>query len=51
MLTKKEQQEAEKIEIRSDGVQEILGQVPRWIVRWGISLIFIIAVILIIGSG
>ena len=51
MLTKKEQQEAEKIEIRSDEVQEILGQVPRWIVRWGTSLIFLIAIILIAGSG
>jgi multidrug resistance efflux pump len=51
MLTKKEQQEAEKIEIRSDEVKEILGQVPKWIVRWGTTLIFIIAVIFIAGSG
>jgi len=51
MLTKKEQQEAEKIEIRSDEVKEILGQVPKWIIRWGTSLIFVIAIILIAGSG
>ncbi len=51
MLTQKEQQEAEKIEIRSDDVREILGQVPRWIVRWGTSVIFIVTFIIIAGSG
>ncbi len=51
MLTKKEKQEAEKIEIRSDEVREILGQVPRWVIRWGTSVIFVVVVILIIGSG
>ncbi len=51
MLTKKEQLAAEKIEIRSDEVKEILGQVPRWIIRWGTSVIFVIIILLIIGSG
>lgn len=32
----------EEIEIRSDEVQEILTSVPSWMIRWGISLIFII---------
>jgi multidrug resistance efflux pump len=51
MLTQKEKQEAEKIEIRSDDVREILGQVPRWIVRWGTTVIFVVTLILIAGSG
>lgn len=51
MLTEKEQVAAEKIEIRSDEVKEILGQVPRWIIRWGTTVIFVIIILLIIGSG
>ena len=51
MLTKKEQEAAERIEIRSDEVNEILGQVPRWIIRWGTSVIFVIIILLIMGSG
>lgn len=34
------EQEADKIEIRSDEVQEILSSVPSWMIRWGITLIF-----------
>ena len=30
----------EKIELRSDDVQEILGTPPKWIVRWGTTVIF-----------
>ena len=32
-------EEFEKIEIRSEEVQEILGTPPRWIIRWGTMLI------------
>jgi multidrug resistance efflux pump len=38
------------IEIRSDEVQEILGTPPRWIVRWGITIISLVVVILFAGS-
>jgi HlyD family secretion protein len=31
-------------------VQEILGRPPRWIIRWGISIIFIIVAGLVVGS-
>ncbi|NNE30448.1 MAG: hypothetical protein HKN16_12490, partial [Saprospiraceae bacterium] len=34
-------EEFEKIELRSDEVQEILGTPPRWIVRWGTTVIFL----------
>jgi len=40
----------ENIELRSESVQEILGRPPRWIIRWGISLIFIVVAGLVIGS-
>ncbi len=42
--------EIDKIEIRSDEVQEILGYIPHWIIRTGISVIFVILVLLLIGS-
>jgi multidrug resistance efflux pump len=31
----------ERIELRSDDVQEILGTPPKWIVRWGTSVLFL----------
>lgn len=40
-------EEFEKIELRSDEVQEILGTPPRWIVRWGTT--FIILGIIFLG--
>ena len=38
------------IELRSDEVQEILGTPPRWIIRWGITIMLLVVVILILGS-
>ena len=40
----------DNIELRSESVQEILGRPPRWIIRWGITIIFIIVAGLIVGS-
>jgi len=42
--------EIDKIELRSTEVQEILSRPPKWIVRWGITIVFIIISIIIIGS-
>ena len=42
--------EEPQIELKSPAVQEILGHPPRWIIRWGISIIFIIIAGLIVGS-
>ncbi len=42
--------EANKIEIRSEEIQDILGQVPHWIVRWGIIVILFTVVVLLAGS-
>ncbi|HBX52085.1 MAG: hypothetical protein A2275_04610 [Bacteroidetes bacterium RIFOXYA12_FULL_35_11] len=42
--------EIKKIQIRSEEVQEILGQTPAWIIRKGILIIFIIFLLLLTGS-
>jgi HlyD family secretion protein len=42
--------EKENFEIRSQEVQELLGHVPRWIVRWGTIVIFLILIILFVFS-
>lgn len=42
--------ESEKIEIRSDEVQDILGMVPSWIVRWGTVVILLTVLAILVGS-
>ncbi|MDR0682744.1 MAG: HlyD family secretion protein [Dysgonamonadaceae bacterium] len=42
--------EEEKIELRSEEFQEILGSVPSWILRWGITLLAVVVGLLLIGS-
>jgi HlyD family secretion protein len=44
------EQEEQKIELRSEEVQDILGHVPAWIIRWGILVVLITVVLIIIGS-
>ena len=36
--------------VHSEEVQEIMGFIPKWIVRWGLSFIFLIFLTIIIGS-
>ncbi len=43
-------EELNKIEIRSEEVQEILGYVPHWVIKSGIGVIFAIIMLLFIGS-
>ena len=43
--------EEDKIELRSEEFQEVLGKVPPWILRWGITILAVIVVILLIGSA
>ena len=44
------QEEINKIEIRSEEVQEILGYVPHWIIKIGIGVISVIILLLFFGS-
>lgn len=45
-----QEQSIEKIELRSNEVQEILSRPPKWIVRWGITIIFFVVAVIIVGS-
>ncbi|SHE43182.1 Multidrug resistance efflux pump [Mariniphaga anaerophila] len=38
------------IELRSEEVQEILGTPPRWIIRWGITIMLLVVLVLLTGS-
>ena len=50
-LTGDSRMEAGKeIELRSEEVQEVMGQIPAWIVRWGITILFIVVLVLLVGS-
>lgn len=42
--------ESREIELRSEEVQEILSAVPSWLIRYGISLIFVLVLMLIFLS-
>ncbi|WP_289007560.1 HlyD family secretion protein [uncultured Parabacteroides sp.] len=39
-----------EIEIRSEEVQEVMGQIPAWIVRWGVTVMFAVVLALLVGS-
>lgn len=43
-------EEINKIEIRSEEVQEILGYIPHWIIRSGLGVIFVVLILLLTGS-
>lgn len=45
-----EDKKDQKIEIRSEEVQDILGQVPSWIVRWGTVVILATVLVILAGS-
>ena len=38
------------IELRSNEVQEVLSRPPKWIVRWGITIVFLVVIVLVVGS-
>ncbi|MBQ6755197.1 MAG: hypothetical protein IJR03_08385 [Bacteroidales bacterium] len=40
----------DKIELRSAPVQEILSRPPKWIIRYGISIIFVVIATIFVGS-
>lgn len=44
------EEDINKIELRSEEVQEILGKPPAWIIRWGITVVFVVIAILLLGS-
>ncbi|MBP1665554.1 MAG: putative hemolysin secretion protein [Bacteroidetes bacterium] len=42
--------ELKNIDIHSEPVREIMAQIPGWILRWGLTVIFGIVLLLILGS-
>ncbi|APD06595.1 hypothetical protein UJ101_01066 [Flavobacteriaceae bacterium UJ101] len=42
--------ELEHIDLRSEEVQEVLSNPPRWIVRWGITIIFLSIILILMVS-
>lgn len=48
---KEEKKDAKsKIELRHEAVQELLGNPPGWLTRWGITVFFFIIMMLLLGS-
>ena len=42
--------EHKNIELRSDKVRSIIGQIPPWIIRSGITVILLVIIVLLVGS-
>lgn len=49
-MTQEKGKEYREIELRSEEVQEVMNHIPAWILRWGITVLFIIVIILLVGS-
>lgn len=47
----KKENDEQEIELRSEEFQEVLGNVSHWIVRWGITSVAIVAIIVLGGSA
>ena len=43
-------EDGKDIELRSEVVQEVMGHVPSWIVRWGITVLSLVVLMLVVGS-
>lgn len=49
-MEKEEQKRYKEIELRSEEVQEIMNRIPPWILRRGITVLFFIVMVLLLGS-
>ena len=43
-------EDGKDIELRSEAVQEVMGHVPSRIVRWGTTVLFLVVLMLVVGS-
>ena len=46
-----EKKEMKEVELRSEELQDVMGKIPPWILRMGITVLFCIVVVLLVGSG
>lgn len=47
----KKRNKLDDLDERSDQVREILGRAPGWVIRWGITVVFIIVGVLLLGAA
>lgn len=45
-----EETQKSKVELRSDEVSDILGQIPHWILRWGMFILLVAMALVLLGS-
>ena len=50
MAMVEEKDKYKEIELRSEEVQEVMNHIPSWILRWGITVLFGIVIVLLTGS-
>lgn len=50
MEEKSDHRQYEDIELRSEEVQEVMGEIPSWILQWGITILFIVLMAILITS-
>ena len=46
-----EEAEKREVELRSEELQDVMGKIPPWILRWGIIVLFGVVVVLLGGSA
>jgi HlyD family secretion protein len=50
MKQDKKSMERKKVELRSEELHEIMGRIPSWILRQGITVLFVTVTVLLVGS-
>lgn len=50
MLTREHRKDHKDVELRSEELQDIMGKIPHWILRTGITILFVVVLVLLIGS-
>jgi len=46
-----EKKELKEVELRSEELQDVMGKIPPWILRWGITVLFGVVIVLLVGSS
>ncbi|NAS29373.1 HlyD family efflux transporter periplasmic adaptor subunit [Flavobacteriaceae bacterium R38] len=47
----KKRKRIDELDERSDQVKEVLGKAPNWVIRWGITVVLIIVMLVLIGAA
>lgn len=48
-MKRKAQEEQDKIELRSEKVRNLVGQMPPFLICWGNTILFVIIILLAVG--